>query len=169
MKTKLIITILLLHLQHPAVDAQSKKQYKIIDCEWMRKECDKDPLNVLHYFAYRDIDSLKNYKTEGGQQYVLDYDCMMQMMIHLFRNCGMSSYANYNCYGPPNRTYDTLSVGKSIYTIDLLRLMRCYHSPDSGYVKKHVYGRFKKTEQDKIDSHWKNGNPNFIDTTILGR
>jgi hypothetical protein len=54
------------------------------------------------------------------------------------------------------------SIGKTIYTIDLLRLMRFYHSPDTTYIRSKVSGNFGELEQKIIVR-------NKIDTSILYR
>ena len=166
MKTKLIITILLLLFLHSVVEAQSKKKAVYIDNKWLQKECKIHPLNILHVIAYNSVDSLKNYKKEKGTKYYISMKS--DLMNELFRNSTLHSNAHFDCHGFPYWVY--YSGGKSIYTIDLLRLMRYYNSPDTTYIRSKVSGNFSVADRRQLDHPEQYGRyGQAIDTTILGR
>jgi hypothetical protein len=85
MKTKLIITILLLLFLHSVVEAQSKKKGEYVDCKWLKKECETHPLNILHFFAYESIDSLKGYKMKHGYKYYVEIPCYFNLFFRYIR------------------------------------------------------------------------------------
>ena len=111
-----------------------------------KSEC--EALRLLTNRQY--IDSVKNISA------------VMKILSALFERAGMSSHKTCD-YG--GCFYDNLSLEKSIYKIDVLRLMRYYKCSDSTELKTLTRGKFSYSDMERINTL-----PPFktyIDTTIL--
>ena len=91
-----------------------------------------------------------------------DTKCVKETIFKLFEQTTMASYRYCEFTGCDYYSY---SLDKSIFKLDLLRLMRHFNCPDTVMLKKTTIGNFTPAELSIIKERSQQKNP--VDTSIL--
>jgi hypothetical protein len=140
----------------------NKNTYKKLHKECNIKDSITSPCGLLSLLS--DSISFNKYfvDTIDRERAKAKEDCFNNTIISLFKGTQMEP--NWSC-SFPLCSYNSFSLHKSIYKIDILRLMRFYKCADTTKLQAITTGIFSNQELKIIENQNKSFNP--IDTLIL--